>query len=173
MPDQLAELLHQGRFNEAGRLMHTLKGLAATLGIQPLASAAADIERALSNAEAATSHDPLLEQLGVLVAASLRGISHVAAALQQTLPTAGVMPREDREPIAKELVEVQGLGEALDELAGLLRAADMRALEIFEQLQRTHPAFLKGAPQLDDAMASLDFDQALAHCQVLKTRCAK
>ena len=50
----------------------------------------------------------------------------------------------------------------------LLRNADMRAVDVFEQLQQTHAATLQTALQpLDDAMAALDFERALAQCQAL------
>jgi len=44
----------------------------------------------------------------------------------------------------------------------------MRALDVFEELQKTHAAQLQTALQpLDDAMAALDFERALAQCQAL------
>lgn len=45
----------------------------------------------------------------------------------------------------------------------------MRALDVFEQLQREHAAHLKDSLQpLDDAIAALDFEQALTQCQGLR-----
>ena len=64
-----------------------------------------------------------------------------------------------------------GSRRSIHELAGLLRSADMSALEVFEKLQSTQAAEVREALQpLDEAMASLDFDQALVHCLVLKKR---
>jgi hypothetical protein len=68
---------------------------------------------------------------------------------------------------------LRALGHSLDELTALLRAADMRALEVFERLQQTHSAHLCDVLQpLDEAMAALDFDLAVEHCRALKARLA-
>jgi PAS domain S-box-containing protein len=170
LPDQLAALLLQGQFDEAARLMHTVKGLAATLGIRPLGKVAADAESSLGTAEAPAQ--ALIEKLGALVATTRRDIGQLAEALQQpspvaTHPTESVSDVRLEEPAA----DIRGLRKSLDELTGLLRRADMRALEVFEQLQVIHAPSIRDALQpLDEAMASLDFDQALAQCQVLKKR---
>ena len=57
LPEQLTTLIQQGRREEAGRLMHTAKGLAATLGIKRPAGLAAEAEVALGGgAEAPRKH---------------------------------------------------------------------------------------------------------------------
>ena len=61
-----------------------------------------------------------------------------------------------------------GLRDDLHELAVLLRNADMRAIEVFERVQQTHAQRLQTLLlPLDEAMAALDFETALAHCQAL------
>ena len=163
LPDQLASLLQQGRFDESKRLMHTFKGMAGTLGIRPLAGLAADAERHLGGAEAPAPRDALIGQMSTLVAATMRDIDHVADALHQSLHADPAQHSDGPE-----------LRRSLDELTGLLRAADMRALEVFERLQRSHASHITDALKpLDEAMASLDFDQALARCLALQERFAK
>jgi two-component system sensor histidine kinase/response regulator len=174
LPDQLASLLHQGRFDESRRLMHTFKGMAGTLGIRPLASLAADAERRFGAAEPPAPQDALIGELSTLAAATMRDIDHVADALLQSLhpvtSPAGTGADADLADLAV-LSGVPGLRRSLDELADLLRAADMRALEVFERLQRTHAPQLRDAlKSLDEAMASLDFDQALSQCRALQER---
>ena len=45
------------------------------------------------------------------------------------------------------------------------------ALEVFEQLRRDYAAHIQDALRpLDEAMTSLDFDQALSVCQALHER---
>jgi DNA-binding MltR family transcriptional regulator len=67
-----------------------------------------------------------------------------------------------------------GLRRSLEELTKLLRSADMRALAVFEQLQRDHATHLHAAIEpLDEAMAALDFDRALSVCQALQARFGK
>jgi CheY-like chemotaxis protein len=171
LPDQLTALLQQGRFNESGRLMHTFRGMAGTLGIRPLASLAADAERSFCGAETPAQHGALMQQLSTLAAATMRDITHVAEALQQSLHPATPGSQAVTAAGLTEPADMPGLRRSLDELAGLLRGADMRALEVFAQLQQTHAAHIQGALlPLDEALASLDFEQALAQCQALTKR---
>jgi hypothetical protein len=66
---------------------------------------------------------------------------------------------------------VPELRRSLGELTDLLRAADMRAMEVFERLQHRHASHIPEAlKSLDAAMASLDFDQALSECRALQER---
>ena len=174
LPDQLTALMQQGRFDETRRLMHTFKGMAGTLGIQPLASLAADAERSFAGAEASAQQDALIEQFKALVAATMQDITHVAQALHQSLRPVDHRSQAIADAGLAELADVPGLRRSIDELAGLLRGADMRALAVFEELQQNHAAQFRDALQpLDEAMASLDFDRALAQCQLLKMRLDK
>ena len=143
--------------------MHTLKGMAATLGVQPLAVFADEAEERLRHAEELGQHAALVAGMRAAVDATLSDIAHVAQALQEAIrkPEAAA----DTESAAPDLA---GLRTSLNELTGLLRGADMRALEVYEHLQQRHAVHLKASLQpLDEAMASLDFEQALAHCQAL------
>ena len=50
----------------------------------------------------------------------------------------------------------------------------MRALDVFEQLKNEHAAHLAQAlAPLDEAMGSLDFEAALAHCRLLTMTAAE
>ncbi len=168
LPDQLLTLLQQGRFDESRRLMHTIKGLAGTLGIRPLASLAADAERCFGSAETPPPQDALIAQLRALVMATLRDIDHLAGALRESLGPAVSQYQALADPGPSD---VPGLRRSLGELTDLLRAADMRALEVFERLQHRHASHIPGAlKSLDAAMASLDFDQALSQCRALQER---
>jgi hypothetical protein len=53
----------------------------------------------------------------------------------------------------------------LRELVPLLAQSDLEALQVHAQLQRVLPATRRG--ELDEAMAILDFQAALAHCRGL------
>jgi chemotaxis protein histidine kinase CheA len=161
-------LLQQGRFDESRRLMHTIKGLAGTLGLRPLASLAADAERHFGGAETPPPQDALIAQLTTLVAATLRDIDHLAGALKASsdLPLTQAGALAEARPS-----DVPELRRSLGELTDLLRAADMRAMEVFERLQHRHASHIPEAlKSLDAAMASLDFDQALSECRALQER---
>ncbi|MEP6874254.1 MAG: CHASE domain-containing protein [Burkholderiales bacterium] len=173
LPDQLRSLSQQGRFDESKRLMHTFKGLAGTLGIRPLANLAAHAERTFGGAEARAQQDVVIEQLSTLVAATLQDITHVAEALHQSLQRVVPGIPAGADTGLAEPADLSGLRRSLDELTVLLRGADMRALEVFEQLQRTHGHMRHALQPLDEAMVSLDFDQALWQCQALNARLGK
>ena len=169
LPDQLMALLQQGRFDESRRLMHTIKGMAGTLGIRPLAGLAADAERRFGGAETPPPQDALMAQLNTLVAATMRDIDYLAGALQAL---SDPVISQDRRAVADARPsDVPALRRSLGELTDLLRAADMRALEVFERLQQRHASHIPEAlKSLDAAMASLDFDQALTACRALQER---
>jgi HPt (histidine-containing phosphotransfer) domain-containing protein len=174
LPDQLIVLLQQGRFDESRRLMHTFKGLAGTLGIRRLARLAAYAEGAFGSDTAPAQQGALIEQLNALVASTMKDITHVTDALREALHSATTRPRGVAEASPAALADVSDLRRLLDELTGLLRGADMRALEVFEQLQQTHAAHIQDALRpMDEAISSLDFDQALSQCDALKKRLAK
>jgi CheY-like chemotaxis protein len=171
LPDQLASLLQEGRFDESRRLMHTFKGLASTLGIRPLASLAATAEQHFAAVEAPAPRDTLIGKLNALVETTMRDIEHVADVLQRFLEPEIPRSRATADAEPAELADVAGLRRSLAELMQLLRAADMHALDVFEQLQRNHPAHIRDAlGPLDEAMVSLDFDQALSECRALHER---
>ncbi len=167
MPGQLNALLQRGQRVDASRLMHTIKGLAATLGLKPLAEVANDAEKALLGTETPGQHAALADALHAAAPAALQAIAQLSGALQQATQ-APETAAEAGNGKDNGQASAQGLRDALSELMGLLRSADMRAVDVFEQLQQTHAAQLQTALQpLDDAMAALDFERALAQCQAL------
>jgi len=171
LPDRLASLLQEGRFDESRRLMHTFKGMAGTLGIRPLARLAANAEQHFGAVETAAPQDALIRELNALVATTMRDVQHVADALQRSLQPEIPLPRTTSDAGLAEVADPAGLCRSLAELMQLLRAADMHALDVFEQLQRNHPAHIRDALRpLDEAMISLDFDLALSECRALHER---
>ena len=162
LPSQLDRLLARAATEEAARLMHTCRGLAATLGVGALAELAGEAERRLRGGGAAPGDD-LVERLDALVARTLEGVGRVARALHNADPAPP--------PAAGGEADLPALRRSLDELAGLLRGADMGALDAYERLREAHGAHLGDALQpLDEALGGLDFDQALAQCQALQQR---
>jgi len=168
LADRLMALLQQGRFDESRRLMHTIRGMAATLGIRPLASLTAEAERRFGSADTPPPQDALIAQLRTLVAATMRDADYLAGALQEC--SEPVLTQGPASSTARPC-DVPGLRRSLGELTLLLRAADMRAVEVFERLQHRHASHIpQGLKSLDAAMASLDFDQALSECRALQER---
>ncbi|MDI1261414.1 CHASE domain-containing protein [Aquabacterium sp.] len=163
-PEQFDTLLHQQERVESSHLMHTIKGLAATLGLTRLASVAAEAERALLRPEAPNEHAALADALRSAAATALPAITRLSEALQETTHA----------PVNPTISSAEDLRKAVRELTDLLRSADMRAINVFEQLQQNHAPRLETALQpLADAMAMLDFKRALALCEALTAAVAK
>ena len=171
LPRQLSRLLQQGLLAESAHLMHTIRGLAATLGLRQMASVTARIESALHAADAATPLDDLAASFGSAVATTVQDIAHVAGAFDRYLPLAIPLLGAPDGGALDSIEDLPALRRSLDELTALLRGGDMRAVLVFEQLQRTHPASIGSAMEaLDAAMAGLDFDLAAEQCQAMKER---
>ena len=160
LPGELQGLAAQGDGVAAARALHTLKGVAATLGADALAAVAAQGERQL--AEDADAVGPVLHQACAAIDASAPAL----AALLQTLRPADA----DAPAVAAAAhpADHQALQQGLRQLADLLRNADMAALSAVSDLQGRFSGTLK--PRflaLDEAVAGLDFDPALTHCEHL------
>ena len=170
-PTRLQADMQRGDMAAAAREVHTLKGVAATLGVAALAALAGQAERSLlagrsaggsAAASAADSHQALAELVDAISAAApgLRGLLRVLQpqADEPATPTATANPAGD--PVA--------LREGLITLAELLRNSDMAALEAVAGLQSEHAEALGGRlVQLDELVAGLDFVPALARCDEL------
>ena len=155
----LQQLLQEGGLDDAARLMHTIKGVAAMLGADALAAAAAGAEVQLRSGTAADT--------AALPARMGHELDHARAALQQlvTLLDAG-----EPAPAARDTA---ALTAALEALAPLLAGADMAATDLFADLQAAHEdAWGPALQPLADAMAQLDFGAALSACVALRERLA-
>lgn len=133
--------LHEADWTGLRRAAHTLQGLAATLGAQPLHEATLALERSAAASDAANAA-PQLER----VKAGLAVVqAEIAAALAR--PWDGIAPQPG------------GPGR-LDELRQLLAQSDSRALDWWQ----AHGAHSGLAPALqqrvEQALAALDFDAA-------------
>jgi PAS domain S-box-containing protein len=159
LPEQLEGLLQQGQTADACRLAHTIKGVAATLGLKPLAEAAARAEAGLLTPHTAPQQGALTDALRVATQSALQAASYLEDALAQ----ATQLPVASAPAGAGNTAELR---QTLDELVALLDAADMRAVDVFEKLQQAYVGALHNALQpLGDAIAELDFERALSLCQ--------
>jgi len=145
---------------EPGRTLHTLKGLAATLGMPALAEAAAAAERRVSAVGAGGDARPACASVGAALAAALPALATLALRLDAADAAA--------EPAAHQPGEGAALHAALAKLALLLEQSDMRATELTPTLRRlAHPALGPRLAQLDAAVDALDFARAAPLCRQL------
>jgi two-component system, sensor histidine kinase and response regulator len=159
-PAELQSVADAGDSAAAARALHTLKGVAATLGADALAAAAAQGESALL---AHGGPAPAQQAL----AAACAAIEAAGPSLQALLVA---LRPADLPPAASDNAEIDrpALRQGLRHLAELLRNADMGAMEAHSGLQQQFAGAL--GPRLhalDAAVAGLEFDPALRHCEQL------
>jgi two-component system, sensor histidine kinase and response regulator len=161
MPHSLRTHVERGEVVPAKRLLHTLKGLAATLGATALSADAARGEMALGSIAAPDQLTGVLEQAQRAISAAEPGL---VALLQALSATQEAQPEPN--PPAHEALDVAALLSQLRTLAEHLQEADMAATDAMAQLQRRFGAALKGRLQgLAEAVDALDFERALQLCR--------
>ena len=138
----------------AQRFAHTLKGVAATLGLEPLSRHARDVERAIRRNDAA-----LMTGYLTALAASL---SEALAAIAEQLGGVG-------QPLSAGSTSLALLRPRLDTLCAELETDDMRATTTWQTLR---PLLLvaKGhefVARVDQSMRHWDFPAALQRLRPL------
>ncbi|WP_176256751.1 PAS domain S-box protein [Derxia lacustris] len=157
LPTRLRQVAATGGAPAAARELHALKGLAATVGAEALAGAAADAERALHRAPAAGVAATLDDAIGIVVAAlpALHALDRALGAAARPAPPAASLPPAR-------------LHAMLQALSAQLAGADMAATDSAAALRQAYGAACPAAlPALDAAIGRLDFAAALGHCRAL------
>ena len=162
MPGHLQAFTANGDAVSAARLLHTLKGSAATLGASALAACAQQGEKQLAGAPAPEEFASVVQQACNAIAAAGPGLGALLQAVQAAeaeasppVPDAGAF-------------DPQAFGTALQALAMQLINADMAATDTMLQIQHRFGAALDGQLQpMDQAIAALDFQRALHFCNEL------
>ena len=166
----LRPLLQTGAHPQVRMLLHTLKGNAGTLGATALAQEAARLE-ALYSADSARSTEqdrvhPQLDALQALAQSTAQALRQAVDALDPaSVGSAGTVKKPSTENLPVTQVGPQVIA-ALKELAGLLEASDLAALQRFAELRVT----LQTLPQatldaLEEALQNLELDVALTLCR--------
>jgi PAS domain S-box-containing protein len=162
VPGQLQGALAASDLEQTVRVLHTLKGLSATVGARHLSAVAAKLEQRVKGGLAIPDHAALLQEIQGAVAATTQSLAPVL--LQYRLAQAmavdgfGVATGLDRGQLERDV----------QALMALLRSSDMVALETYTRFRQTYAASLAQAMDpLDAAMDSLDFETALVHCKAL------
>ena len=170
MQGVLDQCLESQDTESAARLLHTLKGLAATLGVPALADAAGQAERVMSERPAAAERQRV-------AAAIARAIDDAIAPLTTLLSAIHTALLSDPErPSSAESGDAGSSGAAaasMRELIRLLENSDMRATEVMATLQQQWGAGTSGSAlrELDDAVSALDFERALVLGKALLQGC--
>ncbi len=171
LPDQFDACLGSPDLDTAARMLHTLKGLSATVGASYLAAVARQAEQAVKSVQ--NTEVPSAPFNAATLSGKLR------AAIVATQAVMGRVAQSFAQSPANDIVELPLALDAtapanatmagkLAELHALLRASNMRALGSYEQLRVSLAAFDKEELQrLHAAINSFDFTRAAQACHAL------
>ena len=159
LSERLRAAAQDGQRNSAAQILHNLKGIAALVGAQALATLAADVEHALlaSTSQPWPSLDPLFD-------ACVSAADH--AGKRAAFYSPAVPPPQAPDQLA--------LSDQLNRLAQLLDASNMAALSAFDELERLNlPAHQSTLDALGQAIRALDFSAGLELCTTLQRTLAE
>ena len=163
MPAQLSDHAAQGEAEAAMRLLHTLKGVASTMGASALSSEAALCEKQFTTGPGPAEVNATLRQASAAIIAARPGL----VALLQTLQTTAI-PGDEPGATQTAALDAGVLLVALCAMAGQLQNADMAATGAMTEIMRQFGNALDAQLQpMDDAVSALDFDRALGLCNAL------
>lgn len=164
---QLDVYFSQQQKSEALRLVHALKGLAATIGFQSLSNAARALELDIKQAAPEALPHPSARALQGLIEKEQVRLCALMDQLTQTDESAGILDGTKAEDVS----DLAGMADQLQGLLPLLEADDMSALEAFAATEQSVPApFDAPLEQLNEAMASVDFASAAVIARDLLSR---
>ena len=161
LPDQFDRLLQHDGLAGASRLLHTVKGLSATVGAGYMAGVAKAAESELRNTVGEADHAVLRATFREAVARTSHVMGRVAKQFVPTLPPVVAAP-------TVTTLDHTELVEQVLALRDLLNNSDMAALEAYAKLHHAN-ATLAGAEMkaLDEAMTAFDFAQGVVQCDAL------
>jgi CheY-like chemotaxis protein len=161
MPEQLASQLQRGERDAVRRDLHTLKGVAATVGATALSKLAGEAETQLASISSASDEAGCVARVSTAIATATSSLYLLCGALdsENEVASAG--------PMATALTPTESalLASLLRTLQGFLQASDMDAADAVQTLRSRLPA--AAGPRLDAleaAVESLEFESALSHC---------
>ena len=161
-PTELAQALAEDDHERAGRILHTLKGLAATVGATSLSAVAQRLESEIKAVHQSVAPSDMSAKLQLAVDAT-------AASLKSLLLKYRDVATEKHENEAlntpPEVLDPIEIKRELQVLASLLRNSDLAAMEYFSRV-RGHLTSLLGQDMdtLSKAIESLDFSTASTLC---------
>jgi CheY-like chemotaxis protein len=161
VPEQMHTHLQANEQAHAVRVLHTLKGLAATVGARHLAAVAARLEHKVRNGVPSHEHLDMRETLHNAIDALADALVPV---LQQYQDAAESAPADE----AATPLNLQKFKHDLQSLSTLLGNSDMVALDAYALIKRAYGAQLPELAKLDAAMSTLDFAAAQAVCNELE-----
>jgi CheY-like chemotaxis protein/HPt (histidine-containing phosphotransfer) domain-containing protein/anti-sigma regulatory factor (Ser/Thr protein kinase) len=160
MTSQLDDCVAGHKVQDCKRLLHTLKGLAATLGAKTLSTEIEHAEKTLLE----TQHPPyplkeVARQTGKAIKAKLPALQHLNSTLAKSLTC-------QRSYDLPEMSEA--LRRALEKLETLLAADDLEAMNALAEIDHLYfPTTNPTLELLQEAMTDMNFEAALNCCRAL------
>ena len=168
MPAQLQAQAAQGDALSASQWLHTLKGLAATLGIAALSADAAQGEKQLAGGAARDDAADAVARACAPVIEAIKAAGPGLAALLQALQATDPEPA----PVGAApmlTLDTDAFLAALGALTEQLGNADMAATDTFGELRRQFGVvFGERLGPIDETIGALDFERALRLCDELR-----
>ncbi|AMO67615.1 response regulator [Zhongshania aliphaticivorans] len=150
-------LIQKGNRPGAVRELHTLRGVAGTLGAQALASRLSELEMAAKGLVEVPVIETLLNATEV----------HLEEACEVMLKLADSLAAPSRDVTPPPLIDEE-INAKLDEFGRLLKDSNMSALDSFESLRAIFAVDSEPAIKVREAMASLDFAAALEALNMMR-----
>lgn len=169
--ERVTGLINREARADARRELHTLKGVAATLGATRLAELAARAEKAVDDVSGGAKMDALLQQVAQQVAEVLPALRQVSDRPGGAVPPqdAAVSLAPGREP--DNGLTQHGARTQLAELLLALQESDMVAMELHAAVRQHGDEALSCLLEpLDAAMADMEFERAAVECEKLITQ---
>jgi CheY-like chemotaxis protein len=146
------------------RLVHTLKGLAATLGVSDLSGEAAAAEKILGSGKAPENVRSATHAVCEAIVRATPGVQVVLKALHSEQAAV----RGNRPGTRSKEIDHEALVSKLQALSRLLQIQDMEAMTTVAELQRDFAEALgEQFSELEVEMANLEFEKALKICDAL------
>jgi two-component system, sensor histidine kinase and response regulator len=158
---QIADALGSGDRELAGRIAHTVKGVAGNLGIGLVQSAAEKVERAIR--EETPSVATLIEEFKSTLALMVQAIQ---TGLFGTAPAPNVVG-------GQKAFDAEAASAAVARLRAMIEANDGDAADAFPEVEEALSAIID-KPQLDalrDALGDFDFERALSTLAKVTRQC--
>lgn len=164
---QIEEWWQKGSVADIKYWLHTIKGLAATLGYQTLADVLIKAERRLASEPVTIDGQGWLDDVKYAVGAAPEKLAKLIEAMSS-------VSAQDARLTSLPPVSVSDLIDQLKALLELLGRSDMRASDLFDDLKSRFQSIngFDWAP-INEAMLQLDFEQAATRCRQVVTQLTK
>jgi PAS domain S-box-containing protein len=145
---EIRAALQAGDLSTAERIAHTTRGVAGNIGAVSVVALAADVERAIRERQPRGRTNAMIDQLETT-------LGELVTSLDHALPL-----RDERTQIA---VDAESLRTVCARLEALLVEGDAEAADVLsDNADLLHAAFPREYRSLESAIASFDFDRAVA-----------